>query len=233
MPDARCQIEDRNPKSKIENGSKGMPAMRTPLTASESRRHLRSGFTLVELMTSIGIIIFILSVTMVAFGPLMKSSGLKTASRTVRTVMEGARIRAIQQHRRVRFEAQLVVGTEFSTRQWTVTPNAGDPLHEWTRLPEFVSINTDGAGNPIAADLNDAAEGIKAVGVTFGPDGSVVRVLVTDKSGATTTDDSPSQMFRIRLANLRETAKADMFRYIHITPLTGGSVTVDEAGEVY
>jgi len=207
--------------------------MTQPPTSTRAGRRSRSGFTLVELMTSIGIIIFILSVTVVAFGPLMKTSGTKSASRNVRTVLEGARIRAIQQHRPVRFEAQLVKGTEATTKQWCVTPNAGDPLHEWSKLPEFVAITLDCA----AMSLTFTAA-LARVAVTFGPDGSVVRIgasKVDDKGAVSplTPKDNPTDLFTLYIGNMRETATADFKRYVDVIPLTGGTVSRDDTGEVY
>lgn len=187
--------------------------MRLTQTKRKATSPKRRGFTLVELMASIGIIIFILAVTAVAFGPMTKSAGLKNASRMVRNAIDGARVRAIQQRRRVRFETQVLTGT--TGEQWRVTTSGGDPLTEWPKLPEFVAVRTNTGGKSYDTK-------IQALSITFGPDGSVARVVVDGSA-----NESPTEPFRIRVGNLRETDTQDFVRYVEVYPLTGGTLSLD------
>jgi hypothetical protein len=172
-------------------------------------------------LASIGIIVVVLSVTVVAFGPMMKSSGLKTASRILRSAIDGARIRAIQQRRRIRFEATPVPGTV--TNQWCVTSSASDPLREWPKLPEFIAVGTNADGGELTSIRTQ-------ISITFAPDGSVARVFVNYAEVA-----NPPGVFRISVGNTRNTdvEGGDIFRFIDVIRLTGGTQSLDTLGETY
>jgi len=175
----------------------------------------RRGFTLVELLATIGIMAFVLSITIIAFGPALRTAGVKDGARRLRIALETARIRAIQQRRHVRFEAAL---DNESPEQWAVTPNAGDRSYQWHPLPEFVAVRTDVAGRDLDAEAY-------SISITFKPDGSVKTVVVDE--GAPETDPG---IFYIRLETTRqitgpedevEAEREALYRYIEVNPLTG------------
>ncbi len=174
----------------------------------------RRGFTLVELLATIGIMVFVLSITIIAFAPALRTAGVKDGARRLRVALETARIRAIQQRRHVRFEAAL---DNENPEQWAVTPNAGDRSYQWEALPEFVAVRTD------VGDKTFESE-IWSLSVTFAPDGSVERVVVDDDEV-----DEPG-IFLIRIETTRQITgpedevlaeKQALYRYIEVNSLTG------------
>jgi len=174
----------------------------------------RRGFTLVELLATIGIMVFVLSITIIAFAPALRTAGVKDGARRLRVAIETARIRAIQQRRHVRFEAAL---DNENPEQWAVTPNAGDRSYQWEALPEFVAVRTD------VGDKTFESE-IWSLSVTFAPDGSVERVVVDDDEV-----DEPG-IFLIRIETTRQITgpedevlaeKQALYRYIEVNSLTG------------
>ena len=180
------------------------------------RARATAAFTLVELLATIGIMVFVLSLTIIAFTPALRSAGVKDGARRLRVALETARIRAIQQRRYVRFEAAL---ESESPEQWVVTPNAGDRSCQWEQLPEFVAVRTDVGGRSLDNDE------ISSLSITFAPDGSVKTVVVDD--GAPEVDPG---IFLIRLETTRQITgptdevqaeKEALYRYIEVNPLTG------------
>jgi type II secretory pathway pseudopilin PulG len=198
--------------------------MRRPrLPRSARSRPPLSGFTLVELLTSIGIIIFVLSLSVVAFGPALRAAGAKDACRRLRTALDVSRIRAIQQRRCVRFEAQRAFSRVGSVdipkvpEEWAASPNAGDRQYQWSPLPEFVGIRTSliggGLGTPYDPNLTN-------LGITFGPDSTIKAVYVN----GTALSISELGFFILRLESTRDAPLAErqqICQLIKITPLTG------------
>lgn len=175
----------------------------------------RGGFTLVELLATIGIMVFVLSITIIAFAPALRTAGVKDGARRLRVAIEMARIRAIQQRRHVRFEAAL---DNENPEQWVVSPNAGDRSYQWEALPEFVAVRTDVGGRSFSDEIS-------SLSVTFAPDGSVESVVVDE--GA--PEDDPG-IFYIRLETTRQiTGPADeveaereaLYRYVEVNAMTG------------
>jgi len=193
---------------------------------SGTRTRATPGFTLVELLTSIGIIIFVLSIAILAVGPALRSAGARDAARRLRAVLDSARLRAIQQRRTVRFEAQRMVP---SPEKWGAAPNAGDPIYQWTELPEFVAVRIKANGDNMSKSFADVPT---VFTISFKADGSV-RVYSVD---GTSSDPNPTTPFLLRLHTTRE-APIDEVRlscaFIEITPLTGviRSYTSDEAAD--
>ena len=203
-----------------------------------------AGFTLIELLVTIGIMIFVLGITVVAFAPVFRTAGVKSASHLLRAAVDGARIRAIQQRRYVRFEAQPVPGT--TTHQWRVCPNAGDQTQEWKNLPEFVAVATnaglspgpDGRDPPYRGAASESATTVQQISVTFGPDGSVKRWSVGGVRQADGTypdvddDDDPTGLFAIRLTSMRDASAGQRTqRWLVFIPITGGIQPYDAEGE--
>jgi len=179
-----------------------------------------AAFTLVELLATVGIMILVLSVTIVAFTPMLRRAGVKSAVRTLRSSIDAARVRAIQQRRPIRFEARVL---DLSTHQWRVTSSAGDLDQEWDHLPEFVALSTNADGRGID-DLDD----FQSLSITFAPDGSVKRVAVND------TVWGNLQVFAIRLNNMRQASEEEnraLYQVLVIIPLTGGIQSYDAEGE--
>jgi len=167
------------------------------------------GFTLVELLASIGIIIFILSLAILAVGPALRSAGTKDAARRFRAGLDSARVQAIQQRRAVRFEARRV---KESPEQWAVAPNAGAPQFEWYHLPEFVAVRTNAGSTTF-----DTA--IESLTITFGPAATVKAITVDDNPVS-----DPTGQFRIRFHTMREAPDDEVNKttcFIEVTPLTG------------
>lgn len=175
----------------------------------------RRAFTLVELLATIGIMVFVLSITVIAFAPALRSAGVKDGARRLRVAIETARIRAIQQSRHVRFEAAL---DNEDPEQWAVTSNAGDRSYQWESLPEFVAVRADVGGRAFTDELS-------SLSVTFAPDGSVKAVAVDE--GAPEVDPG---VFLIRLETTRQLTGPEeevlaereaLFRYVEVNTLTG------------
>ncbi|HPD14018.1 MAG TPA: GspH/FimT family pseudopilin [Planctomycetota bacterium] len=173
------------------------------------------GFTLVELLASIGIIVFILSISILAVGPALRSASTKDAARRFRAALDSARVQAIQQRRAVRFEATRI---KANPEQWAVASNVGSPQFEWYQLPEFVAVRTN-AGN---AEWTTEITGLS---ITFANDATIR--AVTYSEGTTTTSLNSNQLtsqFLIRFHTLRE-ASADEINlgacFIEVTPITG------------
>lgn len=184
------------------------------------------GFTLVELLASIGIIIFVLSLAILAVGPALRAAGTKDAARRLRATLDAARIRAIQQRRMVRFETQRANnGTAFNEpEQWGATPNAGDPTHEWHSLPDLVRVQT----NAGSSDVHSGYRTINALAISFGPDASVKAISYREGSDLETWTDlgatDVEKIFRIRLHTVRDAPDEERRAtacFIEITPLTG------------
>ncbi|MBM4032455.1 MAG: hypothetical protein FJ291_11810 [Planctomycetes bacterium] len=182
-----------------------------------------AGFTLIELLASIGIIIFVLSLAILAVGPALRSAGTQDAARRVRAAIDAARVKAIQQRRAVRFEAQVAkdgAAKVIVPEQWGVTPNAGDPTFEWHQLPEHVTLRTN-AGSTAWGAMRAYPPPISSLSITFSADASVKAVTV---DGTEISEKPPTSQFLIRLHTLREAPDDEVnkgARFIEITPLTG------------
>ena len=170
-----------------------------PTRAPRPLRRPANGFTLIELLVTIGILIFVLGMSIVGFSAMFKTVGVKSGARILRAAIDGAKIRAIQQRRHIRFEVQLVPGS--TTHQWRVAADAGGNAQEWRLMPDFVKVDTnagtsshgaDGRGGdyrPIGSDVGRTGThtfpdgsttpvtftAVDAVSVTFAADGSVKR----------------------------------------------------------
>lgn len=190
--------------------------MRPVVHAPRRHRARAAGFTLIELLVTIGIMVLVLSFAVVAFRPIFGAAGLQSGARIVRAALDGARIRAIQQRRQVRFEAQLT--PDDPKKCWRVSSNAGDLGQEWKPLPDFITVQTN-AGSGGSDGRGDCHEGYERISITFGPDGSVVRYALGGNAPHT-----PSGLFALRLENTRDSDKTTdpPGTWIVIIPLTGG-----------
>lgn len=222
-----------------------MSAFRPPRARPRGRPR-SGGFTLVELLVTIGIMIFVLGVTVVGFQAMFRHVGVRAASRTLRAAIDMARVQAIQQRRPIRFAARLLPGT--TTHQWQVVGNAGDQSQEWRELPEFVAVATNAGGGPGAEgrggtyrgevgdeSADEDSGGVQRISVTFGPDGSVKRWELGDGGGNPVAyDDDPTGPFAIRLTNLRDVQEGQFLqRWLVIIPLTGGVQPYDAESESF
>ncbi|HUT36770.1 MAG TPA: type II secretion system protein [Planctomycetota bacterium] len=174
------------------------------------------GFTLVELLASMGIIVFVLSIAILAIGPALRAAGTKDGARRLRAALDAARVKAIQQRRAVRFEAQQASdGGNFKVpEQWGVTPNAGDPTYEWHALPEFVTVDIKAGSGSWQTDAT-------AFTITFGADATVVAASV---NGTALSPTDLLSAITIRLWTLREAPNDEVNKgacFIEITPITG------------
>lgn len=197
-----------------------------------ANRKSAAGFTLIELIVSMGIMVFVISITVIAFAPVFGASGMKSATRVVTAALDGARIRAIQQRRHVRFEAQRIPGV--NKVQWRVTSSAGDVTQEWKNLPEFLVVETNVEES--AATRGDAGLGgtysstWQRISVTFAPDGSVVRCALGSQSeGPLGEPDEVTAPFALKLESTRDAASAAERPRSHVvlTPLTGAIEVAD------
>jgi Tfp pilus assembly protein FimT len=190
------------------------------------------GFTLIELMVSMGIMLFVVTLTVIAFAPAFGASGMRSAARKIVAKLDGARIRAIQQRRHVRFEAQRTPGIQ--KIQWRVTSTAGDVNQEWKALSDFLVVTT----NVEEASADRGTDGLggvfepnnERISITFAPDGSVARCAVTTSATAEFASgdyiepvDGP---FALRVQSTRDSASGSA-AYLVVTPLTG-AITVPE-----
>ncbi len=183
-----------------------------------------AGFTLVELLASMGIIVFVLSIAILAVGPALRGASTRDAARRMRAALDAARVKAIQQRRAVRFEAQQAAGAVAGTfrvpEQWGVTPNAGDPTFEWHAVPEFVTVDIKkGSSGTWETDVT-------AFSITFGSDASVKAGTIRIGSGdpGPLSDSELLSPITIRLYTLREAPNDEVDKgtcFIQITPLTG------------
>ena len=210
--------------------------MPLPLPSCLSRRASASpracaGFTLIELIVSMGIMLFIVSMTVLAFAPVFGSAGMKSAARLVTACLDGARVRAIHQRRFVRFEAQRVPGV--NKVQWRVTSSGGEVGQEWKALPEFVVVETNvealasGDTTGLGGTFSSANQ---RIAVTFGPDGSVARCSVgINSEQAFGTKLEPDSPFGLRLTSIRDAAStADRpTKWVALIPLTGAIEIVE------
>ena len=222
-----------------------------PLPHRARRRPRRgaSGFTLIELLVTIGILIFVLGISIVGFSAMFKTVGVNAGARVLRAAVDGAKIRAIQQRRHIRFEAQLVPGS--TTHEWRVAASAGDVGQEWKVMPNFVALSTnagyssggDGRDGTYRGAAGESGTMVQMISVTFGPDGSVKRWRLggtrNDTDGTYSTvasgeSENPSTAFAIRLTNKRDTRGAQPPRHwLVVIPLTGGLQPYGAEGETF
>ncbi len=193
-------------------------------------RNAAGGFTLIELIVSMGIMVFVISITVIAFAPVFGASGMKSATRVVTAALDGARIRAIQQRRHVRFEAQRIPGV--NKVQWRVTSSAGDVTQEWKNLPEFLVVETNvGQGGRGTDGLGGTYDTTKQrISVTFAPDGSVVRCALGGNSEQPLGEPNEvTAPFALKLESTRDAASAAERPRSHVvlTPLTGAIEVAD------
>ncbi len=191
----------------------------TPLPRRRTR-----GFTLVELLTSIGIIMFVLSLAVLALGPALRTASTKDAARRFRSALDAARVEAIQKRRAVRFEAfrsldpietkKQSVAVYAVPEQWQATPSAGGTQVEYFALPDSVAVRTTAGGKSLSAPLT-------SISISFTSEATVKSVFV---DGSPISEDPVTSQFLLRFHTLRE-ATADERKlgacFIEITPLTG------------
>jgi Tfp pilus assembly protein FimT len=188
-------------------------------------------FTLIELLVVVGIIVVVLSVSIISFGPALRSAGTLSGARRMRVALDTARVRAIQYQRNIRFQAQRSQVNPEQPEEWMVTSDAGDTAQQWHRLPEFVSVSVNAGAATWATPP-------KVITVTFARDGSVSRLVIwqlepSDPTGPGTqltpmaAPSIPSPI-KIRLDTTRTIKgtgaleeKQQVSRFIEVTPLTG------------
>jgi len=192
-----------------------MSPNRHPHHPCQHPARLARGFTLIELLASMGIIMFVLSIAILSIGPALRSAGTKDAVRRFRATIDAARVRAIQQRRSVRFEAQRALdgGNPKVPEQWGVSPNAGDPQYEWFQLPEMVAVNSKVGGSWTTS--------LTSFSITFGADATVRAATVN--GSAVSGSDILSPMY-VRLFTVREAPDDEVNKgtcFVEITPITG------------
>jgi prepilin-type N-terminal cleavage/methylation domain-containing protein len=191
----------------------------------------RRAFTLVELLIVIGIMAFMLTISIIGFAPMFRQTSIDKAREILRAGLESARIRAIQQRRQVRFEARAVENS--TTHTWRFAPNAGDYSPDWKQLPDFVVVETNAGNSPDSGnprlpvanyrDVDDVA----SISLTFAVDGSLRRYMLRDANDAPVAEGdiqdaaTPIEPFALRLSDKRDTGGAPAVRFIVVYPLTG------------
>ena len=198
-----------------------------------------AAFTLIELLTSIGIIAFILSIAILAVAPALRVTGTRDAARRLRAMIDTARIKAVQQRRAVRFEAQHMridnVPTYKVPEVWAASPNASDTVYQWYTLADFVTVRVN-CSDPNATFTTE----LDRFSITFGADGSVKAYSVATPAQAAAGVSSPNAAkppvarMLLCLYTTREASDAEVNLsacFIEITPLTGmvRSYGADEA----
>jgi len=213
-----------------------LPRLHPPSLASPSRR----AFTLIELLVVMGIVGFILTVSVVGFAPMFRRASIDKALQLLRAGMESARMRAIQQGRQVRFEARPVEASTSGT--WEFSSSAGDSTAEWRQFPDFVSVQTNapdpdvendpiGVGGEYVAekDLRWEPPHLRGrISLTFAPDGSLRRYVVelNDDEDDPTTDSKDADQgvippFAVRVSDNRDLGGEVPRRWVVVYPLTG------------
>ena len=190
----------------------------------------RRGFTLIELLVSMGIMLFVITVTVIAFTPAFGGAGLRSAARVVSAAADGARVRAIQQRRQVRFEARRILST--TKVQWQVCSTAGEVGAEWKDLPDFIVIETNVESGSCGTDGRGGtfSDANQRISLSFGPDGSVVRCSVGPNSdGAFSNTVEPTTAFALRLQNIRDSVATEdrPTSWLVVIPLTGAIQSVE------
>jgi hypothetical protein len=148
----------------------------------------------------------------------------------VSAAADGARIRAIQQRRQVRFEARRVLPS--AKLVWQVTSTAGELGAEWKNLPDFIAMETNVENGNRGVDGREGtySGANQRISLTFGPDGSLVRCSVgPDANGDMTTTVEPTTAFALRLENMRDVvANQDIPQnWLLVIPLTGAIEVVE------
>ena len=202
-----------------------------------------SGFTLIELIVTIGIMMLMLSLTLLTYSAATRGAGAKNAAQSIRAAISGAQIQAVQRRSFVRFEARRVEPAEIE--QWEVSPNAAAQGGQWSHLPEFVRVETNllttGRGDDGRGGDYESADDYKKIAITFGPEGSVLRYAVGEEPDEPcpkaktkyTAQGQNDQPFALRLASTRgaskETAGTQRQRaWVVVIPLTGGLKFYDQ-----
>jgi prepilin-type N-terminal cleavage/methylation domain-containing protein len=193
------------------------------------RRTERQAFTLVELLIVIGIMAFMLTISIVGLAPMFRQTGIDKAREILRAGLESARIRAIQQRRQVRFEARAVENS--TTYTWEFSPNAGDYSPDWKRLPDFVVVQTNAGNSPDSTNPREPAanyrsvDSVASISLTFAVDGSLRRYILRDANDVNVAEADINSVtiepFALRLGDMRDTGGVPALRYIVLYPLTG------------
>jgi len=166
----------------------------------------RRGFTLIELLVAMGLIVFIVSISVPVLAPFFSRRALDGAVDQVKGALDVARISAIRKHRVMYFACQLV---DKQKGVYRVTGDYGAQVKEWVRLPEFVDVGilTDRNAGANTYDYESTFELYAGMSdpqpitalVAFRPDGSCYlmrRVLGT----AVTTEPEIAIIVRDRTA---------------------------------
>lgn len=136
-----------------------------PATYSVRRRAARSvqGFTLVELMVTLGVAGVLLALAVPSFNQLIVTNRLTTQANEVVAAMNFARSEAIKRNTRISFcragstTATSCAATAGSWRNWIITPGDGTVVRRGV-------VNTFGGGISVQSTLTGDR-------VTFGADG--------------------------------------------------------------
>ncbi|MFP6764741.1 MAG: prepilin-type N-terminal cleavage/methylation domain-containing protein, partial [Planctomycetaceae bacterium] len=128
------------------------------LPAGNGRTHRRSGFTLIELLVVTGIALLVTTFTVIAIDFTFESERVRSGSRQLQSMLEGARDRAIfaREPRGVRFllDDDPANGRKVSSMVYI---GAGEEWREGTitlKRPDFVN----GSGNPQSDNVVDALD---------------------------------------------------------------------------
>ena len=167
----------------------------------------RLAFTLIELLTAIGIIGLVLTLSIVAFAPALKATETATAARSLRAVLDTARLRAIGQHRVVRVDGSRLT---VSYDSWAVGIEGESEL----RLPDFVGVRI--SCNSPETFYTDR---IERWSLTFDSKGAVASFRVDTALVA-----QPTAPIAFCVITAREATEAECIataRYLRVYPLIG------------
>jgi type IV fimbrial biogenesis protein FimT len=129
----------------------------------------QGGFTLIEMMVTIGIMAIVLAIALPAYSAWRQSAALQNSSETLMSHIKQARIMAVSRNRSV--------SIAFATNAYTVDSSGSNP--QQYLLSQYSKRLT----------MSAAFSGTPATTLTFGSDGTATSgsVTITNASGATKT----------------------------------------------
>jgi prepilin-type N-terminal cleavage/methylation domain-containing protein len=139
-------------------------------------QHCRRGFTLVELLTVIGIMALVAAVTVMAVAPMMRGQSLSTASQTLTSLIYQTRTYAVMEGANValRLQSDPDQGLSGFLEYWD--PDLG-ASGEWVRLeqPEFLPDGVEFVYDPPVTGTPGGPGGSGSGWLVFAPSGGLLR----------------------------------------------------------